>query len=236
MDMREDREKKVEASVPVQTRVDVRSLAEMLLYFDNNQVVIRTMSQLVSWSVEVAREILKENEVLVREFELTEEAHGLLVGRGLYQQSMYSRGRKKLSASMRFDNLRGAGRDPKSYVPREYNILHNKKSVDVYDEREVGKRKDEMMDQVGSKNVISREKIDEMVKIYHELEKKDLDEARDRAKEAARKSGQMVVVSGEQLDDAEMELDRIREEDEKLAKMGVEEFNAEARKKALPDN
>ena len=65
--MNQEQEIKVEASIPVQSRVDIRALAEMVLYWDGEGVYIKTMSQLVNWTVDLCSQILKLNDRLPEE-------------------------------------------------------------------------------------------------------------------------------------------------------------------------
>ena len=129
-------DRKVEASIPVQSRVDVRKLAEMVLYFEGIGVRIKSMSMLVSYSVEVANKVLSNNGLLPDYVETVSEANRCLEVRDLYQPGMKGRSKKKLEAAMRFENLRVEDIEPKERVPREYNTLHNKQSVEPFTSNE----------------------------------------------------------------------------------------------------
>ena len=130
-----DKETKQESSVPVATRVSVVTLAELDKYWvEGEGKYIRTMSQLVSWSLELLTEVLRANGK-VESIESVAEAHRRLMGRELYQPSLSKRSFNKIGTAIKFENLRGEGIDPKkgfgegSNVTRAYNMLHNSKSV-----------------------------------------------------------------------------------------------------------
>ena len=130
-------DRKVEASIPVQSRVDVRKLAEMVLYFEGIGVRVKSMSMLLSYSVEVANKVLSNNGLLPEYVDTVSEANRCLEVRDLYQPGMKGRSKKKLEAAMRFENLRVEDIEPKERVPREYNTLHNKQSVEPFSSNEV---------------------------------------------------------------------------------------------------
>ena len=130
-----DKETKQESSVPVATRVIVVTLAELDKYWvEGEGKYIRTMSQLVSWSLELLTEVLRANGK-VESIESVAEAHRRLMGRELYQPSLSKRSFNKIGTAIKFENLREEGIDPKkgfgegSNVTRAYNMLHNVKSV-----------------------------------------------------------------------------------------------------------
>jgi len=116
----EDRIKR-EASVPVSTRVDVRSLAEVCNYFLHTNVPIRTMSQLVSWSVEMLLSTLRANDRIGDVRPTIENSYAFLHNNGLVQQNMM----RKLSSGMAFENLRVDGSHPAIDDAIGYNRLHN---------------------------------------------------------------------------------------------------------------
>jgi len=135
------REIKQEASVPVQSRVDLVSLAELSIYWESIGHEIRTMSQLVSWSISLMCEVLRANDKMPVTVESVSEANNYMREKGLYQDSMKKRSVKKISNAIAFESLRNEGIDPKNYVPQQYNIVHNKNSVEVIEpEVRVGDR------------------------------------------------------------------------------------------------
>ena len=123
-------EEKIETSIPVQGRISLVSLAELDTYFERAGYRIRTMSQLLSWSVELLCSTLKTNKVDIEHFDSIVEANRYLETKGLYQPSMRDRGFKKLGNALRFESLREEGTDPRNDVPHQYNIVHNSHSVE----------------------------------------------------------------------------------------------------------
>ena len=122
---------KQERSIPVQARIDISSLADMLLYFESAGLRINTMSMLLSTCVDYARQLAEVNLVLPKVHESVADANRTLNERGLYQSGMMKRGgREKLATAMKFENLRLEGIDPEKYVTTHYNIVHNTHSVE----------------------------------------------------------------------------------------------------------
>lgn len=124
-----DKETRQESSIPVQSRVSLITLAELASYWEKEGYGVRTMSQLIAWSLDMLCEVIKRNGAMPVVIESVLEAHKQLEHRGLYQGSMKERAYKKIGAALRFETLRGEGVDPKDYTPTDYNILHNKRSV-----------------------------------------------------------------------------------------------------------
>lgn len=123
------RELKQERSIPVQGRVDIKSLAELDCYWASIGVDIRSMSQLISWSVDALHSIISKNEQMPKKFETVADCHAHLEIRRLYQGSMKRRSMAKVSAAMRMENLRFEGADPAINNDREYKMVHNRHSV-----------------------------------------------------------------------------------------------------------
>lgn len=146
---------KVESSVPVQGRVSIVTLAELEIYWASQGIKISSMSQLLSWSIDILRELLYSNEKLPKVIDLVTEAHNHLNRLGLYQQGLKKRSMKKIANAMTFENLRFEGVDPQQYVKKQYNTVHNSKSVRV----------------PGGQGL--HPDVGKMVKIYEEKEKKD---------------------------------------------------------------
>jgi hypothetical protein len=131
---------KQEASVPIASRINVVSLAELDMYWMSEGRHIRTMSQLVAWSVELLCEVLRANEKLPKGIDSVAEAHKYMLERGMYQPSLKDRGFKKIGTAIKFENMREEGEDPSvligskkepenKNVNRQYNMLHNERSV-----------------------------------------------------------------------------------------------------------
>lgn len=111
-----------EATVPVQSRIDIRTLAEVCQYFADGGAEVSTASQLVSWSLEVLVETLKRNEKVRDEKPSIETAYQYLESNGLMQKRMK---RKKLTMVRGFEELRMEGEDPRVYAKGNYESIHN---------------------------------------------------------------------------------------------------------------
>ena len=146
---------KVESSVPVQSRISIVTLAELEMYWASQGIKINSMSQLISWSLDILRELLYSNGKLPKAIDLVADAHNHLSELGLYQQGLKKRSMKKIANAMAFESLRFEGVDPQQYVKKQYNTVHNSKSVRAPEGQ--GLHPD----------------VGEMVKIYEEKEKKD---------------------------------------------------------------
>ena len=120
-----------ESSVPTQTRVSIVDLAKLdMFWIREQQVNIKSMSQLVSWSIGVLVDKLEEVG-LVKDDISVAEAHNYLKARGLYQDSLLKRSRPRISAAMGFESLRKQGSDPKYHAPMIHNTIHSKHSIDA---------------------------------------------------------------------------------------------------------
>lgn len=124
-----DRETKQESSIPVQSRVSIVTLAALDNYWYSEGRDIRTVSQLVSWSLYLLSEILNANNMLDTEPSI-EEARNHMMNRGLYQRNMDTRGYQKLGNAIKFQKMREEGGSPQqSTYPSEraaYSIMHRK--------------------------------------------------------------------------------------------------------------
>ena len=132
------REVKVESSIAVQGRVSIVELAELEKYWKERGVKIKSMSQLIGWSISLLREILNKNGVL-EEVKTVAAAHRYLEKIGIYQKGMKKRAMKKIANAIAFESLRVEGVKPEEYVSRQFNTLHNKKSVKVLEVEEATK-------------------------------------------------------------------------------------------------
>jgi hypothetical protein len=124
-----NRELDQEASIPVTTRINLKSLAELDIYWSNEEYNIKTMSQLVSWSIDLLCSVLRTNQKSV-ELATVREANARLVRRGLYQASNIKRGGMKRASALRFESLREEGVNPQYYAPEQYNTVHRSNSVE----------------------------------------------------------------------------------------------------------
>lgn len=215
-----DRETKQESSIPVQARVGLVSLAELVNYWESQGYAIKSMSQLVAWSVDLLCETIKRNEAMPVAIETVAEAHRHLEQRGLYQGSLKPRAIKKIGAAMRFDTMRQEGVDPRSYAPIDYNVLHNKHSV------EPSPLADNYLSDTDLK-AIAQKKIDE-VRHKFQLERFELNKQKKDAIEIAKRENRLAEepvksndsvsvkegMSEEEFYEAAKERDRVQREKE----------------------
>lgn len=123
-----NRESRVEGSIPVQSRVSIQDLATILIMWEEEGILVKSLSQLIAWSMSVladrVRAIGRRDEISIA------EAHRMIEQRGLYQKSLKKRSMKKIATAMGFESLRDEGVDPSWVAPRQYKTLHNVKSVE----------------------------------------------------------------------------------------------------------
>lgn len=124
--MRMGKVAKQESSIPVQSRVSFMSLAKLHVYWSLEGYSIRTMSQLVSWSVDLLCEVLEANEKMPAHIETLAEAHSYLMAQGIYQKSMQGRAFKKIGTALKFETMRNQGQDPHIAMPRQHSIMHGR--------------------------------------------------------------------------------------------------------------
>ena len=132
---REEREVKQERSISVQGRVDIVELAELCVYFEREGVRVKSMSQLVGWSISLLREVMSRNG-MIREIGSIARAHQLFEERGLYQRALKSRNMQKIATAVRFEGMRESGYDPIE-TGRQFGVLHNENSVVPFDVEKV---------------------------------------------------------------------------------------------------
>ena len=118
------REAKQEASMSVQSRISATTLAELDMYWMSEEKRIKTLSQLVAWSMDLLSEILWANQKIGRRIESVAEARNYLLSRDLCQQSLYDRGLTKMGKAIMFENMREEGAEPEVYANRQYKSLH----------------------------------------------------------------------------------------------------------------
>ena len=163
-----------ESSVPVQSRVSIVTLAQMARYWEVNETNIRTVSQLVSWSLYLLADILKTNGHLEREPSVA-EAKEYMVRRELFQQGTVSRGMKKLDAAIRFEGLREEGIFPRrgdrkrkkggrDYNEMVYAMLHK-------DPNRISGEPSSVEPWGGS---VSHSRLDEAVRIFNSIKDEDV--------------------------------------------------------------
>jgi hypothetical protein len=123
-------EEKQEASIPVQSRINIVDLAELANLWESKGMYIKTMSQLVSWSISLLCQELRSSENMPIKVDGVAEANSQLAQRGLYQQSLKGRSLRKIGMALGFENLRREGKDPRGYAPVSYKSLHQQNQVE----------------------------------------------------------------------------------------------------------
>jgi hypothetical protein len=125
-----DKESKQEASIPTASRINMVTLAELAKWWEDSGYRLKTMSQLISWSMDLLKETLRANNKLP-EVEMTMvDANRYLMDRRLFQAGVRTRAAKKIGTGLRFESMREEGYDPREEVPAQYNTIHNKQSVE----------------------------------------------------------------------------------------------------------
>jgi len=125
-------EVKQERSIPVASRVDMVDLANLALMWESRGYTIRSMSQLVSWSISLLVDELSKADIFKEKIETLADANKVLAYRGLYQRSMKSRSEKKIGIALGFEALRAEGRDPKEYAEGAYKTMHPDNQVKTH--------------------------------------------------------------------------------------------------------
>jgi hypothetical protein len=140
------REVKRESSIIASTRVSMITLAELDKYWMAQNRPMSTMSQLVAWSLDLLRDVLKQNNMITEEIASVREAHEHLTNRGLYQKSINKRSLFKIANAIRFESMREDGLDPQTEDPRGYRMVHKQSSVEPYPDKhdEAKERLDEI--------------------------------------------------------------------------------------------
>jgi hypothetical protein len=200
-----EREVMIEASMPVQSRVNVVYLAKLASYWESEGYGIRTMSQLVSWSIDLLHEILVANGKVSEEDVKVIEARNYLVGRGLMQRSMMNRSFMKMGTAVRFEQMRERGIDPRSVDPIGYNVLHKK--VGINKVSKTGRSVEPFVGEVTS--TVSDEDWETIQMRIKEAEAEEREALMKKEMESARNSG--LVVSDDWISERQRKDKEIRE-------------------------
>jgi len=171
--MKIDKDVKFERSLSVQARIDVTTLARLALYWEEEGVFVKSLSQLVSWSLELMLEVLVANgKVEDRDLRMS-DAVRVLVSRGLRQASLTKKGYKRRAMALSFENLRMQKVEPSQYVPQQFSTMHKNKQEIFDGEVSAGRA----IDEEEWKNI--RKKIDsEKRKEIEEIKRKAIESAR----------------------------------------------------------
>jgi hypothetical protein len=120
---------KQERSVGISARCDLVTLAELTIYWTDQGYNIKSVSQLVSWSLNLLKDALEQNEKITPSMDFA-KAYQFMQNKNLVQQSYSKRDKKKIASAIRFEGMREEGNDPRYEDPTSYNMLHNRKSVE----------------------------------------------------------------------------------------------------------
>ena len=131
--MSHDDRVKQERSHPVSARIDLVNLARIALYYQTQGMHIRTMSQLVNWSVDLLCEVLIANDALDTSYiaTLADAVNYLSVNDLIQTQTKHftKRVQKKLSTALRYETLRDMGGEPEELDKRGHKELHRRDSI-----------------------------------------------------------------------------------------------------------
>lgn len=127
---------KQERSIPVASRIDMVNLANLAIMWESRGYMIRSMSQLVSWSIDLLVQELGKAEIFKERIETLAEANKALAYRGLYQRSMKGRSEKKIGIALGFEALRAEGIDPKEHASDAYETIHPPNQVQPQTDRD----------------------------------------------------------------------------------------------------
>lgn len=124
---------KQERTLPVSTRIDLVNLARMDLYYQLQGYHIKTVSQLINWCVDLLCEVLIANKAMdTTKITTLGDAVTYLKARGMMQvgTARYTKKiQQKLGTSIRYETLRGQGKNPEQIDPAGHSELHRKDSI-----------------------------------------------------------------------------------------------------------
>lgn len=155
-----------ERSIPVQSRINVVYLASMLEYFKDEGISIRSMSDLVNFSMEILVDILRCNGKIMMVEISVGEAWEHLERSGLLQPSLKERSARKIASAIALDNLRNENYDIDSMSEEErkslgintiYNTLHRIGSVSQAPKHKMGV--DDIIDEEKRENIRRQQEI-----------------------------------------------------------------------------
>lgn len=150
-----------ESSIPIASRISIVDLAKMSLYWNiRENVHMKTMSQLVSWTFSAMVDVLEANGKGVKGIDSVLDAHKHLQSKGLYQQSLKKRGQSRITAALGIENLRKQGSDPEKHMSTAYSTIHSKHSAEPFN------------GQVDT-GIVSKEELSKLVSIYNKVCQED---------------------------------------------------------------
>jgi hypothetical protein len=198
-------ERKQEASVPVQGRVDLRTLATFALYWESQGYLIDSMSKLISWTIDAFKEVLVSNKPEINDVSTLEEACEILATKGLMNRTLMNKAERKINQARGLENIRLDGWD----IDKNSNIykeLHPKNQVSPFP------------------GMVKNDKPirSEVEEYYAEREREKEEEQRvniERQKANAMKSGRVVHLEGESetvKSNIDRNLEKMKKADEAL--------------------
>lgn len=155
----------VESSIPVQGRIDVKNLVTMVEFFREKGIQPRSMSEVLSFSIECLVDILKVNENISNEMSIG-ECWAYLDNNKLIQPSLRKRSIEKIANAIALENIRNEGYDIDSMSEEErkslgintiYNTLHRIGSVSQAPKHKMGV--DDIIDEEKRENIRRQQEI-----------------------------------------------------------------------------
>lgn len=119
-------DRKVEKSIPVQSRIDITAIANLDIFMQSNGVIPRSLSGLVSVAIDTLVEYIKFHGQLEEPIETVHEAVRYVEARGLWQKSLKGRGAPKLMSALGFESLREDGESPEEYNRPRFKEIYNR--------------------------------------------------------------------------------------------------------------
>jgi hypothetical protein len=119
----EEEMKRVESSIPVQSRVSMIDLARIDLFFVREGMQIRTLSGIVNRAINLLCEVLVSNDKMPGDVSTVAQAVRYLEMRGLHQKSLTGK-TDTVARALRFESMREEGLDPKNEDPMGYMAVY----------------------------------------------------------------------------------------------------------------
>lgn len=227
----ENEEVRQECSIPASSRISLITLAELRMFWDGNGVTAHSISMLVAWSLDLLAKKLVEVGA-VQPITSVHEANKIM--EGLYQKSMKNRAMKKISAALGFESMREEGIDPRSYVPGQYNTVHNSHSVrGVTAEPKIKANYQQQPLEPWQEERLAKQKAEferrqEISRLTEEAMEKDRQREKEKVLQAAKDSGLVVRPAGEIRGGEEPSNDIVRKQGE-----GINIWEWEKRERAI---
>lgn len=125
-----DEKSRKESSISCQSRVSVVDLARLDWWWTKQGHHMRSMSQLINWSLmHMVDELVRQGHLGDDAIPTIASAHKYLNMRGLYQRSHLKRSGSRLAMAIKFESMRAAGLDTEREHPRAHRQIHNTHSI-----------------------------------------------------------------------------------------------------------